>query len=201
MPVLMLQIPDGPILDYASPMIHGPLRLARKSILTFVPDLDGMHIVESLEGKMRAVVAIVFSSSSMTLLGCKVSSCQPVFNMGWMNAMAVYAVFAIVVLTLIIALINSNWQQTILKIEAEKLLLVFKGPFKNRLHRWTWDQIRRALIVQELDPRTYRIFYELRIEFWSHPLVRLFTGQNLSELGSIVEQISIHLSGPPENAA
>jgi hypothetical protein len=193
----MSQIPDGPILDYASPMIRAPLRLAEKSIITFVPDPDGMRILESLAGKGRALFAIFFSAGSMTVLGCTISGTGP----GWTKAMAVYAVFAIGTLALIVALINSNWQETILKISGENLLLVFKTPFKSRRYQWTREQIREARIVQELDPPTQRIVLELQIEFFSQPVVRLFTGHDIPVLRSAAEHIRQYLAGPPSDSA
>ena len=189
------QFPDGKILDYASPMMRRPLRLAEKSILTFLTDQDGMQIVETLEGKAKARYAIFFAAGAMAILGLTINGSYKMFSALWMEAMGVYAAFVVGVVTLIIALISSNWQQTILTIGAEHLHLFFTTPFKNRLYKWTWDQVCQARVVQELDPPTQRIKCELQIDLWSHPLVRLFSGHDLRELGLVAEELHRHQPG------
>jgi hypothetical protein len=189
MPMLMSQIPEGPILDYASPLIRAPLRLAEKSILTFFADADGLRIVESLAGKGRAIAAICFCGGSMIILGCTISDLAPLFSSVWLESMATYSIFAFGTLALILTLINSNWRRTVLKIGAVYLTLVFESPLKNRVYQWTWDRFVGARILQELDPPTQRIVYEVQMEFSSHPLVRLFTGHDLPELGPVMERI------------
>jgi energy-converting hydrogenase Eha subunit A len=191
------QIPDGNILDYASPGMGGPLRLAKLSILTFLPEPNGMHIVETLTGKMQAIYAICFSAISMIILGLTTSSINPRFSGSWFSAMFVWSIFAAGVAALIIALINSNWRATILKILPEHLQLTFQTPFKNRPYQWTWDQFRQVHVTQQLDQLTQRVVCELQIEIWTSPVVRLFNGHGLRELGLIAEEMRRHQSVTP----
>jgi hypothetical protein len=183
------QTPDGNILDYASPGLAGPLRLADRSILTFLPEPGGMHIVETLEGKTRAIAAICFSGISMLILGFTISASTPFLSRPWFTSMALWLLLAAGVAALILALIHSNWKATILKLRPEDLQLTFETPFKKRFYSWTWDQFRQAHVVQSLDSRTQRVIRELQVEIWTSPVLRLFIGHGLRELGAIVDEL------------
>lgn len=184
---------QGPVLDYASPLARGPLRLADRSILTFIPVSNGVNIVESLEGRGRAVAAIIFSSCAVILLG------PVVFGEAFDHDISIagvllYLGYAVMTVIVILAVINANWRTTILGVTREHLILDFKTPFRLARRQWNPEELKTVNVVQQLDPRTKRIAHEIQLEFYSHPLTRLFTGHDPPELHHIVDTVRQHFA-------
>lgn len=196
----MPQIPQGPILDYASPGIGRALRLVRQSIITFIPIANGVEILESLSGKTQAVVAIVFAGGAVTLLGFTIfADLQHRFFYLFLTAF--YLIYLVVTAWIVIAVIQSNWRRTVLRVTPGKLLLIFKTPFNAIERHWNNEQIRFVSVVHVLDSRTLRTIYELQIEFCSDAPARLFTGHGPPELAHIADLIRRYLPGTASAAA
>jgi len=190
----MSQFPDGPILDYASPALKTPLRLADQSILTVREITGGVEIFETLAGKSGAIAAIIFSGGMVTLFGfCTFNTYPPIQQEFFTPLRIFYLIYLAVTLLLIVAVIESNWRETILRVKAENLVLIFKSAFKLRRYEWTTEMVRHVHVVQEIDAKTQRIVYELQIEFWSHPMVKLFTGHDPPELNDLASRLRNHL--------
>ena len=187
----MSQFPEGPILDYASPAMKSPLRLADKSILTVHETTRGLDVLETLAGKTTAVGAIIFSGAMVTLFGITAINTGVALLSG---LMIFYLIYLSVTLLLIYAVIESNWRETILRAEDENLILIFKSPFTLRRHQWATEKVREVHVVQELDIKTRRIVHELQIELWTQQWVKLFTGHDPPELGDIAVRLRYHLS-------
>jgi hypothetical protein len=193
MPVIP-QIPAKPVLDYASPNARSPLRMTNTSIIKVNELPDGTEIVEFLTEHGQAIGAIIFTTITMTILGNDVLS-RHSWTQIFLGPCLVYVLFALGVLTLILAVIQVNWRQTILHISHESLTLTFKSPFKKQTWRWPTADIQRAHVVEDNDPRAKSFICELRIETAAHGWLNLFGGHDPRELNQLAELISRHLPG------
>src|SRR5579863_1190824 len=113
----MSQFPDGPILDYASPALKTPLRLTDQSILTVRETTGGVEIFETLAGKSGAIAAIIFSGGMVTLFGFGAFNYDS-HDSNWVffsPFRIFYLIYLTVTLLLILAVIESNWRETILR--------------------------------------------------------------------------------------
>jgi hypothetical protein len=186
----MSQVPGGPILDYASPALKAPLRLTDLSILTVREITDGVEVLETLTGKGPAIAAMIFSGGTVTLFGYEVfTSAVPNAHPDFDTLQISYLIYLAVTLILIFAIIESNWRETILRVQAENLTLSFRSPFKLRQHQWTAEMVRSIHVVQAIDIKTQRLVHELQIELSSPQWVKLFTGHDAPELGNIAGQL------------
>jgi len=193
MPAIPL-IPPKPVLDYASPNARSPLRLTNTSIISVNERSDGTEIIESLTGHGEAIGAIAFTSITMTILGNDVLS-NPAWSKNFLGPCIIYWLFALGILTLILAVIHVNWRQTILHISHETLTLTFKSPFKKQTWRWPTADIQRAYAVEEIVPKAKRFICELRIETAVHGSMNLFGGHEPRELNELADLIQRHLPG------
>jgi hypothetical protein len=188
---------QGPVLDYASPAIRGPLRLTDKSIITFIPTPDGLDIVETLHGKGAALAAIIFTSGAVALLGTEVFAGivahDPASTWPW-TGIFLYLAFAAMTILVILAVIHANWRSSLLSVTRQRLILDFKSPYRLTRRQWEPEQLKTVNVVQQLDPRTQRLIYEIQLEFWSCPMIRLFTGHDPSELHRIADTIRKHFA-------
>jgi hypothetical protein len=193
----MSQIPEGPILDYASPALKSPLRLTDLSILTVQPITDGIEVLETLTGKGAAIAAMIFSAGTVALFGFETfTSDAPNAHVDFGTLQIFYLIYLAITLILMFAIIESNWRETILRVQRENLTLAFKSPFKLRQHRWTTEMVRQIHVVQAIDTKTERLVHELQIELSSSSLqwVKLFTGHDAPELGNIAGQLRAQVS-------
>jgi hypothetical protein len=190
----MTEIPAGPILDYASPNSRTPLRLATRSVISILSTANEVIITESLDGHLSALAAILFTGSTVALLGTGVIG-ETLHLHNWSDlsdaalVLVLYFVYAAGTLALIVAVIHTNWRRTILQVSHECAVLIFKSPLKETVHKWPTENVRHVHVVQELDQRSQRIVFYLRIEVRDRPVAQLFSGHKIDELSEIARLI------------
>jgi hypothetical protein len=184
-----------PILDYASPGVKTPLKLAEGSIIRINDDGETVEIIETLAGKMTALSAILFTSCTATTMG--IALLGTVQQTSSWAPMVFFFGFVAVVVRLILAVIRANWRKTILRVKSSEATLRFTTPFNEQSRRWNSEEVEQYRVTQELDPATQRIVYEMQIAFWSRPLIKLFTGQSLRLLTEIALQLESRTTSQP----
>jgi hypothetical protein len=194
----MSEIPEGPILDYASPTSRSPLRLAKRSIIYLYQGVDEVKVVERLAEQGKALTAIIFSGSMVVLLGYTTEQTERPerFIHYFSEGFILYFIYAAATLALILAVIYVNWRSTILEVSRERVILRFESAFKNLMYQWPSSEVRNIHVVQELDQRTMRIIFELRIELAFHPMLRLFGGHEIQDLNAIAMAMREQLAAP-----
>jgi hypothetical protein len=148
-----MNAPQQPILDYASPRPRGKVRLPATSVLEVRDDADSVEIVERLTGAIGAIVAILFSGTTVSLLlallwndGMRAlrrgDFAGPLF--GSLLPMTGYVLIAMV--------INNTWRRTVLSANADGIGLRFFAPLSGtRRYQWDAGQVE-AVRVESKDP-------------------------------------------------
>jgi hypothetical protein len=181
------------ILDYASPRKRSKFRLASGSLLESRWEGENLIIREWLAGQAGAVVAIVatfFMVGNLALEGF----------VEWehLNNLVVAVIAAFFVagwLTLVPAIIQQTWRETVLRIGDGAMKLSMGGPFSRQHYQRRFDQVQAVRVISTQVRDGAPLLAEIEILADNAPPIRLFTDHPEARLVLLSQEIDQAVRG------
>jgi len=190
------------ILDYASPRSFSKLRLASRSVISWETGLarrngiSDITITERLEGRSRAVAALIFGGAVVLVLTAHMILADVLFrSRNNIRTTPVLAPVAAIVLTVMFLVIRETWRTTILETIEGELRLAFKAALTSpQTYTWNPGEIVEVRLF-ETDPANY--LGELQILPKQNEVVRLFIDHHVDQLKQMETALRKALEMPP----